>query len=40
VVYERIFRALPDLRLAVSEDDLPFKYDGLIFGLSSLPVAW
>jgi cytochrome P450 len=40
VVYERIFRALPDLRLAVSEADLPFKYDGLIFGLSSLPVAW
>jgi cytochrome P450 len=40
VVYERIFRSLPDLRLAVPEDDLPFKYDGLIFGLRSLPVAW
>jgi cytochrome P450 len=40
VVCERIFRSLPDLRLAVSEADLPFKYDGLIFGLSSLPLAW
>nr|WP_296780654.1 cytochrome P450 [Rhodococcus sp. (in: high G+C Gram-positive bacteria)] len=38
VVYERIFRALPTLR--ASTDDLPFKYDGLIFGLSSLPVTW
>lgn len=39
-VYERLFRALPRLRLTEEVAALPFKLDGLIFGVSSLPVTW
>ena len=31
---------LPGLRLAVPVEELAFKYDGVIYGLHSLPVTW
>ncbi|GAA3991701.1 cytochrome P450 [Streptomyces sp. NBC_01352] len=40
IVFDTLFRRLPDLRLAVGLDELPFKYDALVFGLRRLPVTW
>jgi len=38
--YEALFSRIPGLRLAAPVEDLPFKYDGVLFGLHSLPVRW
>lgn len=40
IVYRTLFERLPMLRLAADVDDLPFKHDGMVYGLHSLPVAW
>jgi len=40
IAYRGLFERLPDLRLAVPVEELPFRYDGLIFGLNGLPVCW
>lgn len=40
IAYRSLFERLPDLELAVPVEELPFKYDGLIFGLNALPVRW
>ncbi|MEU4745081.1 cytochrome P450 [Actinosynnema sp. NPDC023658] len=40
VVYRTLYRRLPDLRLAVDFDDIPFKHDGFVYGVYELPVAW
>ncbi|MGW7386852.1 cytochrome P450 [Streptomyces sp. NPDC054794] len=40
IVFDTLFRRLPGLRLAVDFDELPFKYDALVFGLRRLPVTW
>ncbi|BCY13440.1 cytochrome P450 [Actinoplanes sp. L3-i22] len=40
IVFDTVLRRVPQLRLAVDENDLPFKYDALAFGLHELPVAW
>lgn len=40
IALRALFERLPGLRLAVAEAELPAKYDGAIFGLTSMPVAW
>jgi cytochrome P450 monooxygenase len=40
IAYRSLFERLPSLELAVPVEELPFKYDGVIFGLKSLPVRW
>ncbi len=40
IVFETLFRRIPDLRLAVDVEELPFKEDALIYGLYELPVTW
>jgi len=40
VAYRRLFERIPSLEVAVPLEDLPFKYDGVLFGLHALPVRW
>jgi cytochrome P450 len=40
VVYNTLFRRIPQLRLAVDIADVPFKHDGLVYGVYHLPVTW
>ncbi|TCP45031.1 cytochrome P450 monooxygenase [Tamaricihabitans halophyticus] len=40
IAYRSLFERLPDLELAVPAAELPFRYDGVIFGLEGLPVRW
>ncbi|MFI5673216.1 cytochrome P450 [Streptomyces cellulosae] len=40
VVYSTLYRRIPTLRLAAEVDSLPFKHDGSIYGVYSLPVTW
>lgn len=40
VIYETLFRRLPDLRLAVPVDELEFKRWSPVSGVFSLPVRW
>jgi cytochrome P450 monooxygenase len=35
-----LFERIPTLRLDASVEELPFKYDGVLFGLHGLPVRW
>ncbi|RZQ63970.1 cytochrome P450 [Amycolatopsis suaedae] len=39
-VHRTLFDRIPTLRITAAIEDLPFKYDGTVFGLHSLPVAW
>ncbi|MGW9252667.1 cytochrome P450 [Streptomyces albidoflavus] len=40
IAYRKLFERIPTLRLAVPEDQLAYKYDGILFGLHELPVRW
>ncbi|MGM1062423.1 cytochrome P450 [Saccharothrix sp. Mg75] len=40
VVYETLFRRVPDLRLAVPVEELSFKDEAAAYGLNSVPVTW
>ncbi|MFD2421591.1 cytochrome P450 [Amycolatopsis pigmentata] len=40
IVFDTLFARIPDLRLAVEENQLPFKDDANIYGLYELPVTW
>ncbi|MFE2443161.1 cytochrome P450 [Streptomyces melanosporofaciens] len=40
VVYGTLYRRIPTLRLATAVDQLPFKDDGLVYGVYELPVTW
>lgn len=40
VAYRAILERIPNLRLDVPFEKLPFKYNGMLFGLHSLPVSW
>ncbi|MCW2914435.1 MAG: hypothetical protein JWN52_2503 [Actinomycetia bacterium] len=40
VVYATLYRRIPTLRLAVDLDQVPFKHDGLVYGVYKLPVTW
>jgi cytochrome P450 monooxygenase len=38
--YRTLFERLPTLEIDGSIEELPFKYDGILFGVHSLPVRW
>jgi cytochrome P450 len=43
VVYGTLYRRIPTLRLAsevTDLDEVPFKHDGLVYGVYELPVTW
>ncbi len=40
VVFEKIFKRFPNLKVAEPVETLPFKYDSQIYGLYRLPVSW
>ena len=40
VAIPMLFERFPDIRLAVPEEDLRYKDDGLAYGLLELPVKW
>jgi cytochrome P450 len=40
IALRTLFERIPDLRLAVPEEDVPFKYDAAIFGAQAMPVTW
>ncbi|GIG88689.1 cytochrome P450 [Plantactinospora endophytica] len=40
IVFDTLFGRIPELRLAVTADELSFKDDSDVYGLHSLPVTW
>jgi cytochrome P450 len=40
IVFDTLFRRIPELRLAVPVDDVDFKTDANIYGVYELPVTW
>ncbi len=40
IVYRTLYRRVPDLELAAEFEDVPFKHDGFVYGVHSLPVSW
>ena len=40
VVYGTLVRRVPGLRLATDLDRIPFRTDGLVYGVHELPVTW
>jgi cytochrome P450 len=40
VVYGSLYRRIPTLRLATALDQIPFKHNGLVYGVYKLPVTW
>ena len=40
IVFDTLFRRIPDLRLAVPVDDIAVKSDANIYGVYELPVTW
>ncbi|AQZ67204.1 putative cytochrome P450 hydroxylase [[Actinomadura] parvosata subsp. kistnae] len=40
VVLGTLYRRIPTLRAAVGLEEIPFKEDGLVYGVYELPVAW
>ncbi|MFD3400724.1 cytochrome P450 [Kribbella sp. NPDC058693] len=40
VAYSTLYRRIPTLRRAVELDEIPFKHDGAVYGVYSLPVTW
>ncbi|MES5817615.1 cytochrome P450 [Streptomyces sp. RG80] len=40
VVYSTLLRRVPTLRRAVGLEKIPFKDDGVVYGVYELPVAW
>jgi len=40
VVYGTLYRRIPNLQLAAPLDQIPFKHDGLVYGVYELPVTW
>ena len=40
VVYGTLYRRIPTLALAAATEDIPFKADGLVYGVHELPVTW
>jgi cytochrome P450 len=40
VVYGTLYRRIPNLRLADTRDQVPFKHDGLVYGVYELPMTW
>ncbi|AQW54885.1 cytochrome P450 [Streptomyces hygroscopicus] len=40
VIYSTLYRRIPTLKLATELEKIPFKHDGIVYGVYELPVAW
>ncbi|MFE7128507.1 cytochrome P450 [Streptomyces sp. NPDC057617] len=40
VVYSTLYKRIPGLRLAAGLEQIPFKHDGVVYGVYELPVTW
>jgi cytochrome P450 len=40
VVYGTLYKRIPTLALATELDQVPFKHDGMVYGVYELPVTW
>ncbi|MFD0887208.1 cytochrome P450, partial [Streptosporangium algeriense] len=40
IAYRTLFDRLPALRVHGEDDELPYDYDGVVFGARAFPVAW
>jgi cytochrome P450 len=40
IVYSTLYRRIPTLRLATELGKVPFKHDGILYGVREMPVAW
>lgn len=40
VAWPRLFERIPDLRLAIGEEEVPFKRNSIVYGVKELPVTW
>jgi cytochrome P450 len=40
VAWPRLFERIPDLRLAIGEEEVPFKLNSIVYGVKELPVTW
>jgi Transcriptional regulator, AbiEi antitoxin/Cytochrome P450 len=40
IVYGTLYRRIPTLALAVDPLTIPFKHDGIVYGVRELPVTW
>jgi cytochrome P450 len=40
IVFDTLFRRIPNLKLAIPVDDVRFKTDASIYGVRQLPVTW
>ncbi|HWC82854.1 MAG TPA: hypothetical protein VG756_23120 [Pseudonocardiaceae bacterium] len=40
IVFETLFRRIPELKLAIPIEDIPFEEHGGVHGIHRLPVAW
>jgi cytochrome P450 len=40
VVYATLYRRIPTLKLAIPLEEVPYKYDNVVYGVDELPVTW
>ncbi len=40
VAWPRLIERIPDLRLAVPREEIPFKLNSIVYGVKALPVTW
>jgi cytochrome P450 len=40
IVFDTLFARVPTLRVAVPDEQIPYKYESLFFGVHALPVTW
>ena len=40
IAYRTLFERIPNIRLDLPMTELPFKNNGMLFGLHALPVSW
>jgi cytochrome P450 len=40
IVFDTLFTRVPTLRVAIPDEEIPYKYESLFFGVHALPVTW
>jgi hypothetical protein len=40
IVFPTVLRRIPDMKLAIPFDEVPFQHDRLAYGVYELPVTW
>ena len=40
IVFDTLFSRVPTLRVAVPDEEIPYKYESLFFGVHAMPVTW